>query len=361
MSPRDRARARVERLLAAAQPLADESSPERLEVRRALAASSGLSEAGIDLALSEHLELRPGDEEIDRLLDAAAPVDERARVWVLLSAHVCTAALRALAVALAAAPRVSVRPSRRDPVLAEHLARRLGADPALAALGAEVAVVSELSPAPGDHVFVYGADATLERVSRGWPATVTRTLSGTGFGVAALGPSGDPRAAAEALARDVVVFDQKGCLSPRIAFVEGAERARDFGRLLHEALDAWQGRVPRGALESDERAELTRHGDLARSLGELYLGEGHAVSIDLDPHAVPLPPAARAVHVVAAHPDRVGALIAPYARYVTTIGAAGDSGGGLTGALAAASPSARLAELGEMQRPPLDGLVDRRR
>jgi hypothetical protein len=51
-------------------------------------------------------------------------------------------------------------------------------------------------------------------------------------------------------------------------------------------------------------------------------------------------------------------LLAPLRRSITCVGH--DSLASLTSALAAISPGARLAPLGRMQRPPLDGPVDRR-
>ena len=52
-------------------------------------------------------------------------------------------------------------------------------------------------------------------------------------------------------------------------------------------------------------------------------------------------------------------LLAPWARYLTSIGA--DDQGPVTSTAHALAPRARRAALGEMQRPPLDGPVDMRR
>src|SRR5690606_9557737 len=111
---------RVETLLAVARRIADPDDALGREARTRLNAIAPLSPEGIELALREHLETQPTREELERLLAWAEPA---AACSILLSANVCTAALRAMALGVTVAPRVRVRPSRRDPVLAEILAR----------------------------------------------------------------------------------------------------------------------------------------------------------------------------------------------------------------------------------------------
>src|SRR5271165_4913288 len=79
--------------------------------------STGLSLAGVELGFS-YLERDATDAELVRLVEA---VTQAAHVHVILSANVFIAPLRALALARAAAPRVTLRPSPRDPVLAQAL------------------------------------------------------------------------------------------------------------------------------------------------------------------------------------------------------------------------------------------------
>ncbi|MEP7126828.1 MAG: acyl-CoA reductase [Byssovorax sp.] len=339
------ARARVERVVALGARIADGADPLGIEARRELATTSGLSREGIELALIEHLETAIGDGEMVSLL---AAVEAAPRCQVILAANVCTAALRALALALAAAPVVSIRPSRRDPGLGPIFARELG-----------MALTEDAAAAPGDALHVYGSDATIAAVRGSAAPGVLVRGHGTGLGIAIVSVEVDLAGAARALAADVIPFDQRGCLSPRFALVEGdAERAAAFAAALHEALGDLGARVPRGPVDDATRAAIALHGAAIDALGERYVGPGHLVGLDPSPRALLLPPAARVVEVVPARAIDAARLLGSWARFVTTIGEAGP--GALLDAALALAPGARRARLGRMQRPPLDGPVDRR-
>ncbi|MCC6526433.1 MAG: proline dehydrogenase [Polyangiaceae bacterium] len=342
-----------------ARRVADPGDALGREARAALAVATGLSRAGIDLALRSHLEHSPSAAELDALLSGA----ERApRCSVVLAANVCTAALRALACAVACAPLVCVRPSRRDGVLAGLLVREAQH---LAAYAPEpgteppLELVTELRAAPGELVHAYGSDATLARLERALPPGVELRAHGSGFGLAAVGADSDLSEAARALAADVVPFDQAGCLSPRVALVAGgAARAEDFALRLDTALDAAARVVPRGVLAPATQAALARFEATFAAVGLARASASHVVGFDPAPEVLVLPPAARAVLVVAAEPARVAGLVGPYAAALTALGAVGDRN--LADAVAALAPHARRSALGAMQRPPFDGPVDLR-
>lgn len=352
------ARSRVELVLEAARALV---AREADELAAALSRSSGLSVEGSRLAL-ERLELAPTERELEALVRWAARPSVPARCHVVQSANVPTAALRALALGAAVSPRVLVRPSRREPVLAERLARALAA-PVEVPTGAslEVRLVTELSPSPGDEVHLYGRDETVAALALGHEGRVLRMGSGLGLAAVSLGDELD--AAAAGLALDVVLFDQRGCLSPRVVFVEGErERALAFAGALVTELEGWGRRAARGELDVETRAELRRWADALRATGELFEVAGGLAGLvgvsGLDgPAALAVPPAARAVLVArVSSPAEARSLAAPLGRLVTIVG----GHGALSVALAALSPGARVAALGAMQRPPLDGPVDAR-
>jgi hypothetical protein len=350
------ARARVERVVAAGRRLADRTDPLGREVRAALAASLPLSPQGIALALAEHLETEPTPAHLDALLAAAGRAP---RCHVVLAANVCTAPLRAVALAVATAPVVFVRASRRDPALTAALLGALAADAAFAEAGGSITAVGEVAPAAGDELHVYGADATVEALSAAAPAGVRVRGHGTGMGIAVVSARAAVEAAAAALARDVVPFDQQGCLSPRVVLVDGdAERADAVAAALDHHLAVLGARIPRGPLDPETAAEVTQYASLIEAVGTLRRGPGHLVGLDPAPRALLLPPAARAVHVVPAEAATAPALLGRWAPYVTCVGAAGD--GALLRAVQALAPRARPAALGRMQRPPLDGPVDLR-
>jgi hypothetical protein len=346
-------RERVERVVAVGRRLADPRDPLGRDARVRLPATTGLSPEGVELALSEHLETRPSDAELDQLLSSAG---DAPRCWLVLSANVCTAALRAIALGCATAPDVCVRPSRRDPVLAELLVGALASDPGYRAAGGRIELTASVSDAAaGDELHVYGADRTIDALRAAAAPGVRVRGHGTGFGLAVIGAATSLARAAAALARDVVAFDQRGCLSPRIALVEGsAERALELAQHLDAALGALEARVPRGPLG----AELALYRATMEALGTTFAGDAHLVGVDPNPRALLLPPAARIVHVAAARADEATALVAPLAPWITALGA--DDAGGLTTRVAALATAARRSALGHMQRPPLDGPVDRR-
>jgi hypothetical protein len=350
------ARERVLRVLAVAARVARACDPLFDEARARLEATSGLSREGVALALAAHLETRADEADLDRLVARAGSAPT---CHVLLSANVCTGALRAVALAVATAPRVVVRPSRRDPALGELLARELSRDPAFARLGGSITLAAELAPAPGDHVHAYGRDATLDALREHLPEGVALRAFGSGVGLAIVGPSAALDEAARDLAADVVPFDQAGCLSPRLALVEGnAARADAFAAALDLALDRAARAVPRGPLDDATLAAITLYRASIEALGGYRAGAHHGVGVDLAPRALALPPPARLVHVAPAMGDTAADLLTPWARLFTIVGATG--GGALLAHAEALTPRARRARLGDMQRPPLDGPVDLR-
>jgi hypothetical protein len=65
---------------------------------------------------------------------------------------------------------------------------------------------------------------------------------------------------AQAAAFDVSVYDQQGCLSPHVFYVEerGQLGPRKFAAALADAMAAYQARVPRGQLSVEEAAQITK-------------------------------------------------------------------------------------------------------
>lgn len=334
-------RARVLRLLAAAQRLADPHDSAGRALRQQLLQTTRLSEPNIELGLARCLETAATDAELEALLASTAPAE---RAHVLLSGNVFVAALRAIALGLAVAADVRVRASRRDPALAQALH---GLEPELFRLE------SELSPSAGDRYFAYGSDDTLLEVRRKLPRGVWFHPHGSGFGAVVLDP-----AAAEAIdfaeiALDAVLFDQRGCLSPRIVLVQGDETAaKGVAARLATELTALEQQLPPGPRSTEEAAAERRAHDAAAYAFELFeAGRGW---VSLGP-TFQLPPASRCLHVAFA-PDPL-ALLAPFAAQLTCVGTQSPRH---ASELSRLIPHARVVALGTMQRPVFDGPVDRR-
>ncbi|NUO47511.1 MAG: proline dehydrogenase, partial [Polyangiaceae bacterium] len=351
MDPR---RERVLAVLDVARAVADASTDLGGEARLQLLDTTGLSPAGVDLALRHHLETAATDDELASLLSAvgAAP-----RCHVVLAANVCTAACRAIALATATSERVVVRPSRRDPGLAPTFVRELARNERFLRAGGAIASASELDAEPGDEVHAYGSDDSIRAIRGALPPGVVYRGHGTGIGLAVVSSASDVDAAAAAVASDIVAFDQKGCLSPRIAIVVGdVARGEAFSIALHQALARAAASVPRGELDARARSEVAAFRSLASSLGSVREEHDHLVAFF--PDALPVPPPHRTISVTAVSDAAAGEkLLSPVLRFLTTIG--GDLQDDATRFLAALR-GVRRSTLGRMQKPAFDGPVDRR-
>ncbi len=309
-----------------------------------LVASTRLSREGVLHAFDVALERDVTDEELRRLVALVRPAEA---VTVVLAANVLTAVVRAVALALAASSRVYVRPSRRDPTFARALIATL-ADP-------RVTLVADLATRPG-VVHAYGRDSTMHAL-----VATTRMpvwAHGAGLSVAVVGLDTSVSYAARAVADDGIVFDQRGCLSPRVAFVVGnAARAQAFGEALMDELVQAARCVPPGDLDADERAAIASARDVVLMCGEVVGSAGAMVAVmEASTVSVPLfPPGRHVVVVPATDFADVRRKLASFGRAL--VGVASDD---VRLARSVAPAWARLALLGRLQRPRLDGPVDLR-
>jgi len=340
-------RARLEPLFESARSLADASTERGKLARERLAASSGLSAQGVDFALHRCLETAPDEREIAQLI-RSTPSAQVAHV--LLSANVFVAAHRAIAIALSASEQVRVRASRREPEMAELL---------LAGAPGSFQLVPELSPRSGDRLWAYGSDETMDEVAVALPAGVALHAHGSGFGVAVLdGSHSDSELSAllAALAEDIALFDQRGCLSPRVLLVNAAPAVADeLARELAGQLETLEKLVPRGTLTVAELSEIAKFRDTAQFTGEVFeAGLGYVTRSNAGSWL--LPPTGRNMHVLSCS-DALATLL-PYRPLLTSCAVAGAPA--VRDAFRRALPGARVCGFGEMQRPPFDGPVDRR-
>ncbi len=331
----------------AARRLVDASDPLGREARRRLPETTGLSPAGVAFALEHCLEVHPSDAEIDSLVRAAP---DAPHAHVLLSANVFTAPHRAICLALAASECVTVRASRREPVMAGLLCR---------ASGGRFELVEALAPAPGDHVWGYGSDETLSEFHECLPRGVVYHPHGHGFGAAVVDDSAEALLADVALrlARDIVFFDQRGCLSPRFAVVSGpptlARRLADF---LAEALEELEKQVPTGRLDAEEVASRARFETSMLFVADsCQVGSG-CIAVVSNVKQFCLPPVGRNLQILCV--DDPVSFLGSLSTQLTQVGVACRSG--LQTELERVLPGARFTPLGTMQCPPLDGPVDLR-
>jgi hypothetical protein len=332
-------RLRIETLLVAARRVfGKERDPA---IVHALAAESGLDIHNVMLALDHVLELHPTDAQLDAMVSRAP---ERTAVLVVLAGNVFVAPFRAIAWALAQSDTVIVRPSRRAVTFPKAL---IDAVPALEIQLSPILpddIPNAIAALPdGAAVHAYGSQATLDAIA---PHATIAELHGPGFG-AMVAHDDEYIEAASAIAEDIAVFDQGGCLSPRVAFVIGD--ASRVAEALHGALGNIGESIPRRTLEPAETSAMMRSRDAALYAGRVLEGSEHLV---LQLPEAALAPAGRALVVVSVKDIDEAIRKLKTLDELAIIGTTFD--------VRAQFPRLRIAPLGRMQKPPLDGPVDLR-
>jgi hypothetical protein len=231
------------------------------------------------------------------------------------------------------------------------------------------AALTQAALAKADAVIAHGDDSTIAALRR--LATSQATFTGYGQKVSfayvcreAMTPEQLPALAAAA-AEDVSIYDQQGCLSPHVIYVEerGALGPRKFGAALAEAMAAFQARIPRGKLSMEEAAAIntTRSGYEFRSASDRRIAvwsslqsNDWSVIYEDDPSFVPsclnrvvfIKPTdgeRRVLENIQRHATRISTVgIAPMSERMTEF-AKQLAGLGIH----------RVCPIGQMQRPPL--------
>jgi hypothetical protein len=220
-----------------------------------------------------------------------------------------------------------------------------------------------------DAVVVYGGADAVAAVRGATPAG-TRVLAygpKLSFGVVGREALGDAEAAAglaAAAALEAATFDQQGCVSPHLFYVEegGAVEPREWARLLAGAMADTERELPRGAVARTEASAIRQlrgeaeFAQLAGSGVELHAsakGTTWTVVFEPDPAFVPscLNRVVRVKPVASL--DAVPALAAGTASLLQTVGVAAspERTEKLAAALGRAGAS-RVSPLGRMAWPP---------
>jgi hypothetical protein len=173
----------------------------------------------------------------------------------------------------------------------------------------------------------------------------------------------DLPAIADPAALDVALYDQQGCLSPHLFYVEsgGIHTPREFARALGDSLSRLERRLPRGTVSTRTAAALHHF----RSLYEMRQADGQPIAIygsetgnlwtvvyENDPSFLPSP-LHRTVRVKPIDDlSRVPPLLSDWRAYLQTAGVAvrPDRLEGLANELSAAGVN-RICPIGRMQDP----------
>jgi hypothetical protein len=217
-----------------------------------------------------------------------------------------------------------------------------------------------------DTVMAYGGNETLTALRAKLPVTTRFLPHGhkIGFGVVAREALDSRKAPALArlAAHDVVRYEQQGCYSPQMLFIERGGRVEpaEFARHVAQELAALASRHPRRALSQGEAAAIAawRGAQEMRALdGEAALfgepGDSWSVVHVAAPEALSPSGLGRTLKLVSVESlDEVPALVAPYRSFLQTAGiaAAPERLFRLAEQLGAAGVS-RIAPLGRMTAP----------
>jgi hypothetical protein len=226
----------------------------------------------------------------------------------------------------------------------------------------------DVALAAADLVVASGDDATIEALvarARGRFIGYGHRISFAAVAAEIVADSGALQGAAEQLAEDVALWDQRGCLSPQLCFVEGPMAAAcRFGELTAAALRELAGRLPPGVPTTAERLAVRRFRDEAEWRG--FAGQGTmlfaldgendgTIVIEPDPIFAPSP-LGRSLRVLPVDDlAALGDLLAPVRGVLEGAGIAAPQPrwSALAEWLAMCGVH-RVAPLGELQRPPLD-------
>lgn len=342
---------------AAISILLDPTSARRRALDRLLTEGSGLSPEGLQAGLESALGGWTGAT-AERLVREASglPTSPEGLVLVVLASNLPGLAAQALLPALALGRRVLLKSPGAEPFFAPALLQELeGQAPELVS-GRAAAVWcggDRLLEDPllerAATVLAYGSDAALHDLrsrSRG------RFLGfGPRISLAILGRDLDPETLAPRLARDVALFDQRGCLSIHAVLVLGDARPwlEPLGRALAERAETW----PPGPAELPALAEV-------RGLREEAALRGLA-TVELDPEqgtvvieTTPRLQASPGLRFVRLHslddPGDLDRLLAPWKDRLQGVALAGGGLDGLETILRRLGAT-RIVAPGELQSP----------
>jgi len=229
--------------------------------------------------------------------------------------------------------------------------------------------LTQMAVADANAVIAYGSDSTVSALRQVAPPSAKFLGYGhkISFAVVAKEAMAEENLLqlAHAAAFDASVYDQQGCLSPHVFYVEerGQLGPRKFAAALADAMAAYQTRVPRGQLSLEEAAEFARFrtgyefaaaSDRRINVWASASASDWAVIYDDSPAFV----ASCLNRVVFVKPTdgykRVLDAVQKFASQISTVGVApmNERAAAFAGDLARMGVH-RVCPIGQMQRPPL--------
>lgn len=342
------------------------------QAREPLAESTGLSPEMVDWAVRTTLETfdRASLDELHRT--ATADGDSAIEMLsVVLAGNLFTASVRAMLVPLLLGVPVLVKVSSRERMFPAMLAE------ALRTADAELCEAVGLVSFPGgdetmeagflEHaaaVAVYGGNETVSAIQERH-RDLPLIAHGHGLSAAYCGrdalATDRAKTTLEALALDIAAYDQRGCLSPQVVYVEAeasslVEIAERLGAI---GLGPLEAQMPRGPLPIEAGAAQAQWRGLAEATGALVPGESFAIAA-VDADELRWSPGYRNVSLVAVEgPEPAADALATLGSTLKCVGVDQASADRVRTALAThRGLSAYTCGLGTMQTPALDAPAD---
>jgi hypothetical protein len=248
-------------------------SEQRRRAEELLPAVTGFSAAMVRHALPRLLDPLGSDAIRDLLAAELCSSKGRSPVVPGLLLHILSGNIPGLAaipmhLSLALQSAAILKTASGDPLFAALWAQAIAAaDPELGDClavtywpGGDAATEGALFEA-ADVVVASGGDAAIEGIA----ARVRSRFVGYGHKIsfAVMGKEcldGDAPELARRLAYDVSLWDQHGCLSPQVCYIEAGGRVtpREFGEMLAQWLDHYAAELPPRLLTLDEKAAVLR-------------------------------------------------------------------------------------------------------
>lgn len=338
----------------------DHTSTWRTELERELPAATGFSPQVVREGLRIALAGWTG-QALRELVQQQDPDEQRGVTGLLLAGSIPMPSILALLAPLALGSSVVAKSASRDLVTPRLVARSVRE--ADAELGARIEVlefpghdrerIDALCEA--DLVVATGSDETVAQIHARRVVRHGHRLSVAVLGAEACRPVSE--ALADALALDVALWDQLGCLSPLAIYAPEPDAVAEA---LAAALERAESHLPRGTVDA-HAAALTTH---ERDSAELRASDARSVRVlagptftvvresDATPRPSPLHRFVR-VHPVD-DPSSLRAALAPLASHLAGVALAGF--GCDTRAMAsmlAGLGASRVCPAGRLQAPPL--------
>jgi len=300
---------------------------------------------------------------------AADPI---AMLSVVLAGNVFTASVRGIFVPLLFGVPVLVKASSKDMFFPALL--RSALHQADASLGHAMNLVAfpggeiECEAVLAEHaesVSIYGSDDTVNAMAARL-GNLRLITHGHGVGVAYCSADALDDAHIDdtiaGLSLDICAYDQRGCLSPQLVYVEqtpGYTVEQFAERLALEGLDPMSSRLPRGPLPASVGAEQAQWRGIAEVEGTLIHGDTYALAIR-PPQPQRWSPGYRNVTLAPGRGlDEALRAMKPIGSSLKCIGADPGSLSEIQARLARSQAlEAYASALGTMQTPPLDAPAD---